>query len=403
VKRLFLGAAFFLFSSVIFAGSASLFPNADGSGTGFIISTDGYIATAFHVVQGAKLVQVRTSNGKILDATVIKTDPRNDLAILKIEVNNLKPMQIQSSLEIKRGEKVYAMGFPRIWSQGVEPKLTDGVISSLSGLKDEAVMFQISNSIQPGNSGGPLFLENGKVVGIIDASLNEAYAMKTSGSLPQNVNYAVKSNYLIELASTINGLKLGQSSSMPDIFTKKLVDTASEVEKSLVLIGVEEAKAQPSKQVIQTPPVAKAQPTTTPANPSSPPPQSITPPVVSKLPPCVGNDTNSWNNCAGTARFGNGNTYFGEFKNGQRDGNGVLDIVNKGCVTSNNCIGSLVHAKYSGSFRNGRIDGYGTWIADDGEKYVGQFSMNLRNGKGTLTTKSGTVTGTFKDGVYIGP
>ncbi len=386
-----------LLANPIFAGSTALFTNADGSGTGFIISDDGYIATAFHVINGAKLVQVRTSSGKIVDAAIVKTDPRNDLAILKIEGSGFKPLQIRSSLEVKRGDKVYAMGFPRVRDQGFEPKLTDGLISSLSGIHDEAVMFQISNPIQPGNSGGPLFLDNGKVIGIIKSSMDEAYAVATSGSLPQNVNYAVKSNYLIELASTVNGLKLAQGSSIGSVFSKKLTETASEVEKSLVLIGVEMAKTPVPK--VQ----AKTQPSPAPSpQPSAAPMQQAAPPAISKLPPCVGTDPKGWDNCAGSFRYGNGNFYIGEFKNGRRDGTGALDIVNKGCITSFNCIGSMVHARYAGTFKDDKIDGYGTWIADDGEKYVGQFRMNLRNGKGTLTTKSGTVNGTFKDGIYTG-
>jgi hypothetical protein len=397
ILRFFLGISFAIFSNSIFAGSAVPFQNSDGTGTGFFISTEGFIATSYHVVDGAKFIQVRTSNGKITEASVVKIDPRNDLAILKIEGSGFKPLQIQSSLEVKRGDKVYAMGFPRLFDQGFEPKITDGLISSLSGMHDEAVMFQISNSIQPGNSGGPLFFENGKVVGIIKGSFSEAYAVKTSGSLPQNVNYAVKSNYLIELASTVNGLKLAQGSSFGNVFSKKLTETASEVEQSLVLIGVELAKVSPPKVEVKT--QSKPAPG---AQPPSASMHQVAPPVISKLPPCVGTDPKGWDNCAGSFRFSNGNFYIGEFKNGQRDGNGVLDIVNKGCVTSFNCIGSMVHARYAGTFKAERIDGYGTWIADDGEKYVGQFRMNLRNGKGTLTTKSGTVSGTFKDGIYTG-
>jgi hypothetical protein len=395
--RFLLLTTFAILVNPAFAGSDAPFQNSDGSGTGFFISTEGYIGTSYHVVEGAKLVQIRTFNGKIAEASIVKTDPRNDLAILKIEGGGFKPLQIQSSLEVKRGDKVYAMGFPRLWDQGFEPKITDGLISSLSGMHDEGVMFQISNPIQPGNSGGPLFLENGKVVGIIKGSFSETYAIKTSGSLPQNVNYAVKSNYLIELASTVNGLKLAQGSSFGNVFSKKLTETASEVEQSLVLVGVELAKKPLPKVEV------KPQPRPAPATqPPSAPIVQAAPPVLSKLPPCVGADPSGWNNCAGSFRFSNGNFYIGEFKNGQRDGYGVLDIVNKGCITSFNCIGSAVHARYAGTFKDGKIDGYGTWIADDGEKYVGQFRMNLRNGKGTLTTKSGTVSGTFKDGIYTG-
>jgi cyanophycinase len=123
---------------------------------------------------------------------------------------------------------------------------------------------------------------------------------------------------------------------------------------------------------------------------------------ISTLPPCQGEKFQQWNNCLGTHQYPNGNTYTGEYQHGMRMGNGLIDVTNKGCEVSYNCIGSSIHAQYRGSFKNDRIEGYGTWVSDDGEKYIGEFLMNLPNGKGSRITPSGTLNGQFKDGKYIG-
>lgn len=123
---------------------------------------------------------------------------------------------------------------------------------------------------------------------------------------------------------------------------------------------------------------------------------------ISTLPQCQGENFQQWNNCLGTHQYPNGNTYTGEYQHGMRMGNGLIDITNKGCEVSHNCIGSSSHAQYRGSFKNHRIEGYGTWVSDDGEKYIGEFLMNLPNGKGSRITPSGTLNGQFKDGKYIG-
>ena len=238
---------------------------ADMSGTGFFVSADGYIATNNHVIDGATSIQVRLKGGKTLAAKIIRVDRKNDLAIIKINGDGYKSLQIQSSSNIKRGEKVYAMGFPQTQFQGIEPKLTDGLISSLSGIADEPTTFQISNPIQPGNSGGPLFTESGRVVGIVVSSLSTLALVKATGSLPQNINYAVKSNYLIELLNTIDNQKFqNQKSTFNYSSSKKLVDIVEAIEQGVVII---------QSETYQKPTITKA--------PSPPPPPTYQPPQQS--------------------------------------------------------------------------------------------------------------------------
>ena len=181
---------------------------SQSSGSGFFITSDGIVVTNYHVIEGGGSIQVIDSKGTRRDAQVLRVDRANDIALLSTQASSVDFLALAVSTTARRGEKVYALGFPQTSIQGLEAKLTDGIISSLSGIRDDPTTFQITNPIQPGNSGGPLFLEDGRVVGIVVATLNAARVLEITGSLPQNVNYAVKSNYLLELISSIGGLRV---------------------------------------------------------------------------------------------------------------------------------------------------------------------------------------------------
>ncbi|MBU3629447.1 trypsin-like peptidase domain-containing protein [Polynucleobacter sp. AP-Reno-20A-A9] len=114
----------------------------------------------------------------------------------------------------------FALGYPDITTQGFESKLTDGIVSSLSGIRDQPTNFQITNPIQHGNSGGPLFLESGEVVGVIVSMLTKA----------QNVNYAIKSNYYIELLNSIDQSIIKDS--LNKKINKKPTEAIADVDKS---------------------------------------------------------------------------------------------------------------------------------------------------------------------------
>ena len=95
------------------------------------------------------------------------------------------------------------LGYPLVHIQGQEQKATFGHVNSLSGSDDDIRFMQIDVPVQPGNSGGPLIAKNGTVVGVVTATLDQINALKVSGALPQNVNYAVKSDYVRPLLGSI--------------------------------------------------------------------------------------------------------------------------------------------------------------------------------------------------------
>lgn len=172
-----------------------------GSGTGFLITNNGYIVTCYHVIKGAGAVKVLIDD-KEYEAHLVREDKHNDLALLKIS-GKFPALSFSSSRSAKMGQDVFTIGYPNPALQGVGKKLTDGSVSSLTGYQDDIRLYQISVPVQPGNSGGALLDKNGNVVGIIVAILKSETAFKVSGSLPQNVNYALKSTYAQTLIDTV--------------------------------------------------------------------------------------------------------------------------------------------------------------------------------------------------------
>ena len=175
------------------------------SGSGFFISEDGYLITNAHVVRNARSVKVKTGTD-VFPAEVVRIDERDDFALLKVS-GRFKALPI-SSTDADLGDSVFTIGFPDIVLQGTQPKFTDGKISSLTGLMDDPAEYQISVPVQPGNSGGPLVDLRGCVQGVVEARLDESASLRSVGSLPQNVNYAIKSRLLHDFLSSFTGIKL---------------------------------------------------------------------------------------------------------------------------------------------------------------------------------------------------
>ena len=138
---------------------------AQSLGSGFIISSDGYVLTNNHVVADADEIIVRLSDRSELQAKLVGTDPRTDVALLKVEGKNLPTVKLGDSEKLKVGEWVLAIGSPF----GFDHSVTKGIVSAKGRTlpNDTYVPFiQTDVAINPGNSGGPLFNMNGEVVGI---------------------------------------------------------------------------------------------------------------------------------------------------------------------------------------------------------------------------------------------
>jgi S1-C subfamily serine protease len=168
------------------------------SGTGFFISSDGYIVSAFHVVQDAREINVVLRSGESLRADVKGSDEANDLALLKVR-HHASPLPVVSSKDVAVGDQVITIGYPLVEIEGQEQKTTFGRVNALSGAEDDVRFIQMDVPIQPGNSGGPLIDSRGRVVGIVTRTLDPAALLREADAVPQNTNYAVKSDYLLPL------------------------------------------------------------------------------------------------------------------------------------------------------------------------------------------------------------
>jgi putative serine protease PepD len=156
--------------------------DATGVGSGIILTSDGYILTNNHVVENSTSLSVLLPDGRTVSATVVKTDPANDLAVVKANATGLTPAKLGDSSTIQVGESVLAIGSPLGTFTG---SVTEGIISATNRTitvndnssrngKTLSGLLQTDAAINPGNSGGPLVDAAGKVVGVATAGSTQA-------------------------------------------------------------------------------------------------------------------------------------------------------------------------------------------------------------------------------------
>src|SRR6267142_4121580 len=155
-------------------------------GSGVIISADGYVLTNYHVISGADALQVGLQDGHAAAARIVGVDPDTDLALLKVDMPDLKPIQLGRSDDIKVGDVVLAIGDP----YGVGQTVTQGIVSATGrsqlGLSTFENFIQTDAAINPGNSGGALVNVRGELVGI-----NTALFSPSGGNM--GIGFAVPS------------------------------------------------------------------------------------------------------------------------------------------------------------------------------------------------------------------
>ena len=158
-----------------------------GSGSGVILTEDGYIATCAHVVEGAKSVKVTLNDDTAYDATIVGTDKRNDIAIIKIDATGLTPAVVGDSETLTVGSEVIAIGNPLGELRGTA---TAGIISATNRtieVEGQAMtLIQTDAAISPGNSGGGLFDATGKLIGIVNAKVSDSKAEGLGFAIPVN-------------------------------------------------------------------------------------------------------------------------------------------------------------------------------------------------------------------------
>lgn len=168
----------------------------EGAGSGVILTKDGYIITNNHVIDEATTIKVRTTDGTVYDATLVGTDSKTDVAVLKIDANNLTTAILGNSDNLVVGDEVIAIGNP-LGSLG--GTATNGIISALNRevtIENRSMnLIQTNAAINQGNSGGALFNANGELIGIVNA--------KSFGTSVEGLGFAIPINDAINIAKQL--------------------------------------------------------------------------------------------------------------------------------------------------------------------------------------------------------
>jgi S1-C subfamily serine protease len=172
------------------------------SGSGFAVTSDGYVITNYHVIKGCTDVYIHDKGESIL-STIVTFDPNNDIALLK---GNFKPKSFYplSRESTKLLTEVYVAGHPFGRDISTAVKVTRGIVSSLTGVANNFSNLQIDASLQPGNSGGPIMNDKGNVIGVAVAKLDLDTIVEDYGVVPENVNFGIKSNVVINIMESEN-------------------------------------------------------------------------------------------------------------------------------------------------------------------------------------------------------
>lgn len=215
-----------------------------GQGSGVIVDKSGVIVTNNHVVQGAERVKVRLSDNRTVDAKVLGTDPRSDLAVIKVTADNLVPIEMASRSEVEVGQWVMAVGNPL----GFSNTLSVGVVSSLKrnlpvGEQGMVDAIQTDAAINPGNSGGALCDSQGRLIGV-----NSAIATPNQGSV--GIGFAIPIDRVKTVVQDIVKLGYARYAGLGIQFDPRLDGALSDPQLQAELRNLTNANKVPSSGII---------------------------------------------------------------------------------------------------------------------------------------------------------
>jgi S1-C subfamily serine protease len=175
--------------------------NPSSSGTCFAVAPDGWLVTADHVVDSGGAIEVQFGS-LMVSATLVVRDKVHDLALLHVAIPTPDYISLSGDTDIAIGQSVYTLGYPLRGVLTEDIRFTDGTISATSGMSSEDGLYQVSVPVQPGNSGGPLLTKEGLLLGVVVSRAADLAIWERTGTLPENISFAIKSEFLLDLLKT---------------------------------------------------------------------------------------------------------------------------------------------------------------------------------------------------------
>jgi TPR repeat protein len=197
------------------------------SGTGFFVSSDGYLITNAHVVDSCDTLHAIDDARNQFPAQVVRISTSDDLALLKANTRRNSVAVFRDSVQIIQGETVIAYGYPLAGLLASTGNVSTGLVTALAGLRDDPRQMQISAPIQPGNSGGPLVDKKGAVIGVIVAKLNAIAVARITADIPQNINFAIKASAVTNLLDA-NSVRYRRETPQQDLAVETLTQKMKE-------------------------------------------------------------------------------------------------------------------------------------------------------------------------------
>ncbi len=200
-------------------------PKGVTSGTAFFLNPQGYLLTSQHVVEDCARITLKLFNQQDHEANVVVADQGNDLAVLKTTYQPRSHAMFRGDTNVRSGDSITAVGYPLAFMLSAEPRVTTGTVSAVSGIRGDIRVFQIEAAVQPGNSGGPLFDDRGHVIGIVSSRLSDLAVAEATGTIPQNVNFAIKYS-IAQLFLDANKIVYFTEKMGPKLDTSEIMDRA---------------------------------------------------------------------------------------------------------------------------------------------------------------------------------
>ncbi len=245
---------------------------AQSSGTAFVVAP-GLLVTNHHVIDGCGEIEVIASDGR-RPATVVDAVEQIDLALLRVYGLRGGVASLRTKSATLLGESATVFGFPLGGALSSTGNFTTGVVSSLRGLRDAAGEIQITAPVQPGNSGGPVLDRSGAVIGVVQSKLDALKAVRATGDIPQNVNFAVSLDVLADFL-TKNGVSFLAVNRQAAIETTQVAEMAQSFTYKISCIRSSRTAVVPKPKVpapTLNPPVTMAP---APAAPTTPAPSKL--------------------------------------------------------------------------------------------------------------------------------